>query len=245
MVTESVSFNDVCVKQPMSRILVISNSASQDAGIFQCLGDSGCQLSHISPQADLPVVLDTGDVDLVVVDSNIDGAEAIALVGDIYGCCNCPIMLLGACDDSEWQIRAYNAGADQCLVQPVSAEALVPRINALLRRRQRTLAVAQQQPASSLSHTRLALNARQLGLTDVQRDVFNYLVNHGGRVIPKQELQQKVLLKDFQLFDRNLDMHISNIRKKLVKAGFSKALIKTVRSIGYSYQPALARLASE
>ncbi|MDF4360306.1 winged helix-turn-helix domain-containing protein, partial [Vibrio parahaemolyticus] len=63
----------------------------------------------------------------------------------------------------------------------------------------------------------------------------SHLVKNQGVVISKAELQTEVLKKELSPFDRNLDMHISNIRRKLVEAGLSKQHIKTFRGKGYSY----------
>ncbi|MFA0519988.1 winged helix-turn-helix domain-containing protein, partial [Vibrio sp. 10N.222.55.E8] len=67
------------------------------------------------------------------------------------------------------------------------------------------------------------------------KDLLDYLVKNQGIVVSKSNLQIDVLKKELCPFDRNLDMHISNIRRKLVQAGLSKQHIKTVRGKGYSY----------
>lgn len=78
-----------------------------------------------------------------------------------------------------------------------------------------------------------------LPLTGTEAELLCYLVKNQGVVISKAELQTQVLKKELSPFDRNLDMHISNIRRKLVEAGLSKQHIKTFRGKGYSYLEAV------
>ena len=75
----------------------------------------------------------------------------------------------------------------------------------------------------------------RLPLTGTEKDLLDYLIKNDGIVVSKSDLKIHVLKKELCPFDRNLDMHISNIRRKLVQAGLSKQHIKTVRGKGYSY----------
>ncbi|PKH98100.1 DNA-binding response regulator, partial [Shewanella sp. 11B5] len=65
--------------------------------------------------------------------------------------------------------------------------------------------------------------------------LFKYLFDRQGEVVTKEELQLRVLHKELGRFDRNLDMHISNTRRKLVKRNLPRELINTVRGQGYSF----------
>lgn len=59
---------------------------------------------------------------------------------------------------------------------------------------------------------------------------------HSQKVISKAELQHQVLKRELCPFDRNLDMHISNIRRKLSQAGWPKSTIRTARGVGYQFE---------
>ncbi|MGL5488244.1 MAG: helix-turn-helix domain-containing protein, partial [Shewanella sp.] len=72
-------------------------------------------------------------------------------------------------------------------------------------------------------------------LTQTEFRLFKYLFERKGQVITKQELQKSVLQKDLGRFDRNLDMHISNTRRKLANTRLPRTLINTVRGQGYSF----------
>lgn len=85
----------------------------------------------------------------------------------------------------------------------------------------------------------LAIGRKQLTLTETELKIFRYLQLQNGQPVSKQELQHQILKRDFGKFDRNLDMHVANIRKKLHQQGLPRALLLTVRGRGYSYNPQL------
>ncbi|QSX35203.1 winged helix-turn-helix transcriptional regulator [Shewanella avicenniae] len=81
----------------------------------------------------------------------------------------------------------------------------------------------------------IILQNRIVQLTDTELKIFQYLYEQQGQAVSKPELQQQILQRDFGQYDRNLDMHIANIRKKLQQAGLARNLILTVRGRGYSF----------
>lgn len=91
----------------------------------------------------------------------------------------------------------------------------------------------------NLKRGSLAIGRKQLTLTDTELKIFRYLHLQQGQPVSKQELQHQILKRDFGKFDRNLDMHVANIRKKLHQQGLPRSVILTVRGRGYSYNPQL------
>ena len=72
-------------------------------------------------------------------------------------------------------------------------------------------------------------------LTSVEFDLLKHLLREAGKVIKKEDLSLRVLDRELSPFDRSLDMHISNLRKKLGHRDDGSERIKTVRSVGYIY----------
>ncbi|BBM66177.1 hypothetical protein VA249_28230 [Vibrio alfacsensis] len=110
------------------------------------------------------------------------------------------------------------------------------RIKAVLRR----VGLERHRQAMCSTVQNISDQLNSLPLTETEADLLGYLVKNPGLVISKAELQIEVLKKELSPFDRNLDMHISNIRRKLVEGGLSKQHIKTLRGKGYSYIEAAA-----
>ncbi len=110
------------------------------------------------------------------------------------------------------------------------------RIKAILRR----VGLERQRQTMCSTVQTISDQLNSLPLTSTEAELLSYLVKNQGVVISKAELQTEVLKKELSPFDRNLDMHISNIRRKLVEAGgLSKQHIKTFRGKGYSYLEAV------
>jgi len=156
--------------------------------------------------------------------------------------CMTPTMMLSARDNEEDRIRSYELGADDFLTKPFSIKELLVRLNALERRlvprstEQMAIDQATVLPVKFDETTyRITIGKNAVELTQTEFRLFKYLFERKGQVITKQELQKSVLQKDLGRFDRNLDMHISNTRRKLANTRLPRTLINTVRGQGYSF----------
>ena len=79
------------------------------------------------------------------------------------------------------------------------------------------------------------LDGNEVGLTSVEFDLLLALVRAAGKIVKKEDLSEKVLERSLSPYDRSLDMHLSNLRKKLGHRSDGSERIKTVRSVGYIY----------
>ncbi|GLR31475.1 response regulator transcription factor [Shewanella decolorationis] len=156
--------------------------------------------------------------------------------------CMTPTMMLSARDNEEDRIRSYELGADDFITKPFSIKELLVRLNALERRlvprSKEQMAIDQTTvlPVKFDETTyRITIGKNAVELTQTEFRLFKYLFERKGQVITKQELQKSVLQKDLGRFDRNLDMHISNTRRKLANTRLPRTLINTVRGQGYSF----------
>ncbi len=153
-----------------------------------------------------------------------------------------PVILISAINDESMRIKGFELGADDFLVKPFSAKELSVRIAALKRRMD--IVKAEQCISPSLLKTTILFdehsysvefNERRVVLTQTEFNLFKYLFERQGEVISKSELQLSVLKKELGKFDRNLDMHISNTRKKFANTEIPKTIINTVRGKGYCF----------
>jgi len=152
------------------------------------------------------------------------------------------LMLTARGDDME-RIAGLEIGADDYLPKPFNPRELVARLRAILRR------VQTEQQSSQIEINKLQVddveirisarsalkNGQDLGLTSVEFDLLAELLRHAGKVIKKEDLSEQVLERKLSPWDRSLDMHISNLRKKLGNRAGDTERIKTVRSVGYIY----------
>lgn len=170
-------------------------------------------------------------VDLVLLDVMLPNLNGMQVARRICQRFATPILMLTALNDENSMLDGYQAGADQYIGKPFNVAELLMRIKAILRR------VGLERQRQTICNTAQSISDQltSLPLTSTEAELLSHLVKNQGVVISKAELQTEVLKKELSPFDRNLDMHISNIRRKLVEAGLSKQHIKTFRGKGYSY----------
>jgi two-component system response regulator CpxR len=135
------------------------------------------------------------------------------------------------------RVAGLDAGADDYLPKPFGPEELLARIRALLRRTGRAPRVSEAIEAGPLRLITAAREARLGGavidLTTAEYDVLEYLTRAAGRVVSRDELTAALYRRRALPFDRALDVHVSNLRRKL---GAEGALIRTVRGVGYLFR---------
>ena len=142
------------------------------------------------------------------------------------------------------RIVGLEIGADDYLPKPFKPRKLVARLRAILRRigKLRNNASNLSSEKIEIEDLEISLSGRtakiaekKIILTAVEFDLLVALVREVGKVVKKEDLSMDVLERELSPFDRSLDMHISNLRKKLGKHENGEDRIKTIRSVGYIY----------
>ena len=176
-------------------------------------------------------ILTENSIDLLLLDIMMPILDGLQTAKEVCRRFSTPILMLTAMADEASKIDGFEAGADQYLAKPFSVPELLMRIKSLLRR----VNLERVRERGSITPCSIEQTIQSLPLTNTESELVNYLKLHQGHPISKQELQIKVLGKKFCEFDRNLDMHISNVRRKFIHAGLSKNIIFTVRGVGYTF----------
>ncbi|MGF1729253.1 response regulator transcription factor [Photobacterium kasasachensis] len=215
----------------MSQILVVDDDIQLCELLKEVLTEEGYDVHCEHCGENALAHMQNNAVDLVLLDvmlPNIDGLQVARRICQRFAT---PIMMLTALGDEPSMLEGLQAGADQYLAKPFRVPELLARITVILRR------VGLERQRQSINHcqTDLSQQISRLPLTGTESELIEYLINQHGVVVSKAELQKEVLKKELSPFDRNLDMHISNIRRKMVQSGLSKQHIKTVRGRGYSF----------
>ncbi|OLQ81442.1 DNA-binding response regulator [Photobacterium proteolyticum] len=215
----------------MSQILVVDDDIQLCELLKEVLTEEGYDVHCEHCGENALAYMQSNAVDLVLLDvmlPNIDGLQVARRVCQRFAT---PIMMLTALGDEPSMLEGLQAGADQYLAKPFRVPELLARITVILRR------VGLERQRQSINHcqTDLSQQISRLPLTGTESELIEYLISQHGVVVSKAELQKEVLKKELSPFDRNLDMHISNIRRKMVQSGLSKQHIKTVRGRGYSF----------
>jgi DNA-binding response OmpR family regulator len=177
-------------------------------------------------------VLSEVSIDILLLDAMIPKRNGLQTARQVCKRFSTPIIMLTIVDDETSRIESFEAGADQYLPKPFSIAELLIRLKCLLRR----VSLERTRYKHIIPDDEFEQAICLLPFTSTESELVNYLMLRKGKPVSKKELQISVLKRDFYEFDRNLDMHISNIRKKLVLSGFSKNVILTVRNKGYAFE---------
>ncbi|WP_333004576.1 response regulator transcription factor [Vibrio coralliilyticus] len=215
----------------MSRILVVDDDIELCALLVDVLSAEGYQVESVHCGESALQYIEKKPVDLVLLDVMLPKLNGMQVAKRICQRFATPILMLTALNDEASMLDGYQAGADQYIAKPFKVPELLARIKAIFRR----VGLEKQRQSGCQSSVGFAEHLSGVPLTGTESDLLNYLMRNDGVVVSKAELQIEVLKKELSPFDRNLDMHISNVRRKLVEAGLSKQHIKTVRGKGYSF----------
>ena len=180
---------------------------------------------------------------MVILEVNLPGVNGFEVLRRIRNESHVPVLVLTRrCEDTD-RIVGLEIGADDYLIKPVNPRELVARIRAVLRRAR--LEAWRASPASSLLRVGdvaldRAARSLQLGgigieLTSLEFDLLDMLLQAAGRVVARNALAKTLLGRELTPFERSIDMHVSNLRRKLGPSPSGAERIRSIRGVGYIY----------
>ncbi|MFN2156856.1 MAG: response regulator [Anaerolineae bacterium] len=177
--------------------------------------------------------------DLVVLDLGLPGMDGIDVARSIRQERNTPIIMLTARVEETDRIVGLELGADDYVTKPFSPRELVARVRAVLRR------AGDSEPPSPLIRIRdLALDLEKrtvtrggeaIDLTTTEFDLLTVLARQPGRVFSRTELLDRVQGTAFEGYERTIDVHVKNLRKKLEPDPRHPTYVLTVYGAGYRF----------
>jgi DNA-binding response OmpR family regulator len=185
-----------------------------------------------------------GGFQLIVLDVMLPDRKGFDVLRDLRRQITTPVLMLTAKGDEFDRIFGLELGADDYLPKPFSPRELVARISALLRRSgwQSKEIAAQRPPLLHSGDLELDMGNRtvkrdgqEVKLTSAEFDLLHHFLDYAGKVLTRELLVQDVLDRKFSPFDRSIDLHISNLRRKLGPQKDGTDRIRSVRGTGYLY----------
>ncbi|MCE9776278.1 response regulator [Shewanella algae] len=228
----------------MSRILLIDD----DLGLAELLGQllelEGFELTLAHDgQSGLELAI-ANDYDLILLDVMLPKLNGFEVLRELRGKKQTPVLMLTARGDEIDRVVGLEIGADDYLPKPFNDRELVARIRAIIRRANITPLDIPQSGIQTIGDLSLDsarqeayCNEQLLLLTGTEFSLLYTLANQAGELIGKDELSETVLGKKLMPFDRSLDMHLSNLRKKLPERSDGRPRVKTIRGKGYIWIP--------
>ncbi|MCA2453989.1 winged helix-turn-helix domain-containing protein, partial [Vibrio alginolyticus] len=180
------------------------------------------------------------DIDLILLDvmmPKLNGMETLKRLRENW---ETPVLMLTAKGEEIDRVIGLELGADDYLPKPFSDRELLARIRAILRRTSNTQKNGKNSDCIEYQELRLYPGKQEaycdqqlLDLTATEFALLTHFVQNPGHVLTKETLSLDVLGKRLAAFDRAIDMHVSNLRKKLPDQSNGKPRIKTLRGRGY------------
>lgn len=175
--------------------------------------------------------------DLILLDVLLPGLGGLELLTRLRARRRTPVIMMSALGEEPHRIRGFDSGADDYLPKPFSIAELRVRIEALLRR----VAYERGEPLPTCEDGLVFDDGRDdirvaglwLGLTGTEYRLVELLYRHAGEVLSKPFLYQQVLHRGYSQHDRSLDMHVSNIRRKLARVDGVGLRLESVWGKGY------------
>lgn len=219
----------------MTSILLVDDDAELSAMLQQVLTKEGYDLTVAADgETGLSLAL-KGEFELILLDIMLPGIDGLQLLQRLrQQHRSTPVLMLTARGDDEDRVAGLDLGADDYLPKPFYPKELLARIKALLRRAPNTSVKAETLTFSGFvlnpTVNEVTCDGEPLTLTPTEFDILRCLLQHAGELVSKDQLSVAALGRRLAPFDRSLDVHISNIRKKLPT---SPDRIQTVRGRGY------------
>lgn len=226
----------------MDKILIIDDDEELCELVSEYLTVEGFDIECVHDgQSGLDSAL-TGNYDMAILDVMLPKMNGFDVLRNLREKSKLPVIMLTARGDDMERIVGLEIGADDYLPKPFNPRELAARLRAILRRtviestegdgnEKLDIDGIQLSPASRTAF----LDGQELNLTSVEFGLLHELLKDAGKIVKKEDLSENVLERKLSPYDRSLDMHISNLRKKLGTRADGTERIKTIRSVGYIY----------
>ena len=181
----------------------------------------------------------SSDHELVVLDVMLPGGSGLDLLKAVRASSKVPVILLSAMGEAADRIVGLQVGADDYLAKPFEPGELVARIHAILRRTRDLPTDGNEikvgDVALSASRRVVVCAETPVELTAVEFNLLECLLRSAGSVVSRETLAEKALGRPLAAFDRSVDVHVHNLRKKFPVMPDQR--IKAIRGVGYIYTP--------
>ena len=224
----------------MSKLLLVDDDVELTELLSSLLTLEGFEVETANNGLEALQKLDESH-ELVLLDVMMPKLNGLDTLKEIRKVSNVPVMMLTARGDDIDRVLGLELGADDYLPKPFNDRELVARIRAILRR--------SVSPSNNVDNTKEILSfenvtlyltrqtamydEKNLNLTDYEFKILHLLIESKGDIVTREELSLEVLGKTLSPFDRSLDMHISNLRRKLPERESKLSWFKTLRGKGY------------
>jgi DNA-binding response OmpR family regulator len=230
-------------------IVVVDDDPELCQGIEDYLGLHGFKVTTGDGGDALRRILAESRVDLVVLDLNMPGEDGLTLTRYLRQQSGIGVLILTGAADPVERVVGLEVGADDYLAKPFDPRELLARIRSVLRRLQAAPVEPAGRPAEAeqirIGRYTLNLNSRlligtdaeELALTSMEFDLLRALAQHPNQVMTRDQLLNLAHNRDWEPFDRSIDVRITRLRRKIEADPLHPRIIRTIRGAGYMFVP--------
>jgi DNA-binding response OmpR family regulator len=228
----------------MERILIIDDDPELCALIVRFLAAEGFETDRANNANDGIAKALSGDYALIMLDVMMPDINGFDVLRRVRAHSQMPVVMLTARGDTLDRVLGLEMGADDYLPKPFDPSELAARIRAILRRTRSPTntsgspIVVGDMELNGATRTVLS-GGKPVELTAVEFDLLATLMKVAGTAVSREELVRSVLGRDFSPFDRSIDTHVCNLRKKIGRFKDGNERIKGIRGTGYLYAKSL------
>ena len=221
----------------MPRVLVVDDDAELCELVTRYLQREGFETNSAHDGAAGIERALAEDYSLIMLDVMMPDTDGFEVLRRIRQKSRTPVLMLTARGDTHDRILGLELGADDYLPKPFDPAELVARIRAILRRSAPHVSAAISVGDVELDGGSRSVrrNGAPVDLTTVEFDLLDALMRVAGKTVSRQDLVRDVLGREFSPFDRSIDTHVCNLRRKLGPLAGGSERIKGVRGAGYLY----------
>ena len=230
-------------------ILVVDDDPDMRETVCMALLRDGYRVQEAEDGHGMRAVLAQCHVDLVILDLVLPGESGLDLARELRNSSDIPLIMLTGKDNVIDKVVGLEIGADDYITKPFHARELVARIRTVLRRSRSNTGKAEPDPGEASSGTiqfgdwQLDLfgqrltgsNGNSVVLTTYEFQVLSALAQHPGKALSRDQIMDLVADREWNPFDRSIDVLIGKIRRKLGDNSHNPQFIRTIRNIGYMF----------
>ncbi|ACS81102.1 response regulator [Maridesulfovibrio salexigens] len=223
-------------------VLIVDDDAKLRALLTQYLEGYGYEVSTLPSGEGIIEEVKTSSPAIVILDIMMPGKDGLEVLRDLRPHSNVPVIMLTAKGEDTDRIVGLELGADDYISKPFNPRELLARIKAVLRRAK---GPENNNPNSGqinvagvvlhVAHQKLEIEGDSLELSSTEFKLLKALMDNPGRPMTRDDLMTSVWGKDFNAFDRSIDVHISKLRALFKPYPDHESRIKTVWGTGYMF----------
>ena len=219
----------------MQKIMIIEDDPAIRDELALLLGNEGYQVMPVTEFAGVPDQVRRAGPDLILLDLGLPGRDGFSLCAEIRRACGAPIVFVTSRDGAMDELRALSLGGDDYITKPYNIPVLLARVKAVLRRAGSAPEPDTLQAGGLCLHLAEGTVSCGEGTAELSRNeikILAYLMNHAGRIVPREDLIEALWNSRIYIDDNTLSVNMTRLRAKLGELGLHD-YIKTRRGMGY------------